>query len=91
MFVTTRSTQPLRPLRLMLSTLLLLASAAFAPITWAQNAGTVYQCNDDGAYGRYAVDTNSVGVGVNMPNCSNMVAYRPAVPIWYCSASIPAC
>jgi hypothetical protein len=60
--------------RTMLSALLLFSGVIFAPISVAQSAGTVYQCNDAGASGRIAVDVNSLGVAVNLPNCTSMVA-----------------
>jgi len=53
------------------------SSSSSSTVTTGQSSiatGTVYQCNDAGAYGRYAVDTNSFGAGVNMPNCASMVA-----------------
>jgi len=91
MFVTTRSTQPLRPLRLMLSTLLLLASAALCANYWAQNAGTVLPVQRRRRLRRYAVDTNSVGVGVNMPLQQHGRGIGQQCQSGTGSASIPAC
>jgi chitodextrinase len=50
------------------------ASVAATTLTASVSTGQVYQCNDSGASGRIAVDANSLGQAVTMPNCINMVA-----------------